>query len=294
MIRVVMLGRLGNNLFQYSLGRVLAEKHGVPLVMDGSWFNREGWGQVKCLKRLPGPAAGKAKVVRRASLAARALLKATGKHYWEYRRVPVLRESEQNQSYDPGFLDAPADCMLFGYFQTPWYFRGHERMLREELATGGLGLETGCEVLAARLRQPHSVAVHVRRTDYVGNPNLDLCGPGYYRAAIERMRSISSDVRFYIFSDDPAWCASYMSGPDVEVIYQEKPACALTGMHLMSLASHHIIANSSYSWWAAWLGKKPGQRVMMPSRWFTSIMAPIDEKRCGDWEIITLPESCHA
>ncbi len=82
-----MLGRLGNNLFQYALGRVMAEKHGVPLVMDASWFNREGWQQVKCLRLLPGPASGKARVVRRFSLGARALLKATGRHYWEYRGV---------------------------------------------------------------------------------------------------------------------------------------------------------------------------------------------------------------
>jgi Glycosyl transferase family 11 len=289
MIRVVMLGRLGNNLFQYSLGRVLARKHDVPLVMDGSWFNREGWSQVKCLKRLPGPAAGKARVVRRVSLAARALLKATGKHYWEYRGVPVMRESEQDQSYDPGFLDAPGDCMLFGYFQTPIYFRGHEDMLREELSTADLGLESGCEALAARLRKEGSVAVHVRRTDYVGNPDLDLCGPEYYQGAMMRMRDRSSDVRFYIFSDDPAWCASHMTGDDVEVVHQEKSSCALTGMHLMSLANHHIIANSSYSWWAAWLGEKPGQKVLMPARWFGSINAPIDQKRCDGWEIITPP-----
>lgn len=285
MIRVVMLGRLGNNLFQYALGRVLAEKHGVPLVMDGSWFNQEGWGQVKCLKLLPGPAAGKVKIVRRFSLGTRALLKATGKHYWEYRGIPILRESGQDQSYDPSFLNAPADCMLFGYFQTPWYFQGHESMLRAELATGDLGLEAGNETWATKLRQPQSVAVHIRRTDYVGNPNLDLCGPEYYLKAMQKMRETSGDVRFFIFSDDPAWCARYLSGRDVEVVQHAKSSDALTGLHLMSLANHHIIANSSYSWWAAWLGKKPGQRVLMPSQWFSQIHAPIEEKRLPHWEI---------
>lgn len=289
MIRVVMLGRLGNNLFQYALGRVLAEKQGVPLVMDGSWFNQEGWGEVKCLKQLPGPAAGKVKIVRRVSLGTRALLKATGKHYWEYRGIPILRESGGDQSYDPRFLDAPDDCMLFGYFQTPWYFQGHEIMLREELATGDLGLESGNEPWADKLRQPQSVAVHVRRTDYVGNPNLDLCEPEYYRKAMQRMRETSGDVRFFIFSDDPAWCASTMSGRDVEIVQHQKSANALIGMHLMSLANHHIIANSSYSWWGAWLGEKPGQRVMMPARWFSSIIAPIDQKCCDGWEMITPP-----
>lgn len=286
MIRIVMLGRLGNNLFQYALGRVLAEKHGVPLVMDGSWFNSEGWGQVKCLKLLPGPAAGTVKVVRRCSLGTRALLKATGKHYWEYRGVPVLRENERDQSFDPSFMEAPADCMLFGYFQTPLYFQGFENTLREELSTRDLGLEKGCEALADRLRKPGSVAVHVRRTDYAGNPDLDLCDIEYYRNAMNRMRGTVDNARFFIFSDEPAWCGMHHTGRDVEVVHHRKPPPALTDLHLMGLADHHIIANSSYSWWAAWLGEKPGQKVLMPARWLGRIKAPIGEKRCEGWEIV--------
>jgi hypothetical protein len=286
MIRVVMLGRLGNNLFQYALGRVLAEKHGVPLVMDGSWFNAEGWGQVKCLKDLPGPAAGTVKVVRRCSLGARALLKATGKHYWEYRGIPVLRENERDQSFDPGFFDAPADCMLFGYFQSPLYFQGIEDTLRNELSTGDLGLENGREALAARLRQSGSVAVHVRRADYVGNPHLDLCGEAYYRTAMGKIRDTVAAPRFYIFSDEPAWAAARLSGADVECVPHSEGQSSLADLHLMSLANHHIIANSSYSWWAAWLGKKPEQRVMMPGRWFGHVHVPIGEKRLPHWEIV--------
>lgn len=281
-----MLGRLGNNLFQYALGRVLAGKHGVPLVMDASWFNREGWEQVSCLKELPGPASGTVKVVRRGSLASRSLLKATGKHYWEYRGVSILREDERDHSFDPRFMQAPADCMLFGYFQTPRYFEGFEGQLREELSTHHLGLEQGREALAERLRQPGSVAVHVRRTDYSGNPDLDLCGQDYYRDTMQQMRDTSDVAHFFIFSDDPSWCRQHYVGNDIEIIETPKSASALTDLHLMSLASHHIIANSSYSWWAAWLGKKPKQRVLMPTRWFGRIHAPIEEKRCHGWDVV--------
>ena len=281
-----MLGRLGNNLFQYALGRVLAEKHGVPLVMDGSWFNEEGWGQVKCLRQLPGLASGTAKVVRRASLASRALLKATGKHYWEYRGLPILRENELNQSFDPQFMQAPADCMLFGYFQTPRYFEGFEGQLREELSTHDLGLETGNEALAERLRQQGSVAVHIRRTDYAGNPDLDLCGEDYYRKTMQQMRDTLGNAHFFIFSDDPSWCQQHYVGHDIEIIDTPKSSSALTDLHLMSLASHHIIANSSYSWWAAWLGEKAEQRVLMPGQWFGQITAPIEEKRLSHWTVV--------
>ncbi|MES2659831.1 MAG: alpha-1,2-fucosyltransferase [Verrucomicrobiota bacterium] len=286
MIRIVMLGRLGNNLFQYALGRVLAEKHNVPLIMDGSWFNREGWDQVKCLRDLPGPASGTVKVIRCCSIGARALLRATGKHYWDYRGVPVLRESENDKTFDPEFMNAPSDCFLFGYFQTPLYFKGHENALRSELSTHGLGLEAGREALAEKLREPCSVGVHVRRTDYVGNPNLNLCDTSYYRTTMNRLRESLRGPRFFIFSDDPAWCAANLAGADVEVVPLSPVHSALADMHLMSLANHHIIPNSSFSWWAAWLGKKDGQRVLMPSRWFASINAPIGEKQCEGWEII--------
>jgi hypothetical protein len=286
MIRAVMLGRLGNNLFQYAMGRTLAEKHGVPFVMDGSWFNAEGWSQVRCITRLPGPAEGKVRIARRLSLGARALLKATGKHYWEYRGVPVLKEAEVDHTFDPRFTQAPADCMLFGYFQSPLYFRGMEEQLRGELSTESLGLENGHEELAASLREPGSVAIHVRRTDYTGNPNLDLYGGDYYQAAMEKIRTTVEKPTFHVFSDDPDWCATNFRDPDTRIVSHSTPVCALTDLHLMSLASHHIIVNSSYSWWAAWLGKKDGQQVLMPPRWFREILAPIGEKKAEGWAIV--------
>ena len=288
MIRIVMLGRTGNNLFQYALGRVLAEKHGVPLVLDASWFNAEGWSQVNCLKCFPGPAAGTVRVVRRCSLGARALRNGIGKHYWEYRGVPILRENERDHAFDRRLLEAPDECMLFGYFQTPLYFQGFETTLRAELATSNLGLEAGCEGLAERLRSPGSVAVHVRRTDYVGNADLDVCDTEYYRMAMNRMRDTVGAAHFFVFSDDPAWCQRFATELDVEVVSHRQAQSPLTDMHLMSLARHHIIANSSYSWWAAWLGEKPDQQVLMPGRWYAGgINAPIDEKRCAGWAIVS-------
>lgn len=290
MIRIVMLGRLGNNLFQYAMGRALAERHGVPFILDGSWFNRDGWAQVKCLKLLPGPAAGTVKIVRRWPLASRGLRRITGRHYWEFRRVPVFRESESDQSFDQSLKDAPDDCVLFGYFQTPLYFQGMENTLRQELSTCDLGLEMGHEALAEKLRNPESVAVHVRRTDYTGNPMLDICDICYYRDAMQQMRATVRGARFYIFSDDPVWCERNLTFQDAQIVMHRKDSSPLTDLHLMSLAAHHIIANSSYSWWAAWLGAKAGQKVLMPDRWLRGTKAPIEEKRRVGWDFVHVQE----
>jgi hypothetical protein len=303
-LRIVLLGRTGNHLFQYALGRVLAEKHDVPLVLDGSWFNAAGWAEVSHFLKLPI----QAKVVRRCSIGARALLKLTGRHYWEYRGVPVLRESNDDQSFDRRFLDAPADCMLFGYFQSPLYFESIAHSLRAELncllaqaVFGGSGQDaraTGARAscpqsspfpsLSAsilstvdKLSAPNSVAVHVRRGDYLAHTVFRVCDIDYYRESIRKMRERLPGARFFIFSDDPGWCRNEFRDADQEVIDSGAAgANPLHDLHLMSLASHHITANSTYSWWAAWLGDKPGQQVIMPERWYAhGIKAPMQEKR---------------
>jgi hypothetical protein len=284
MIRIVLLGRTGNHLFQYALGRMLAEKHGVPLVMDASWFNRAGWEEVSHFLKLPL----RAKVIRRCSLASRALRNYGGRHFWEFRGVPFLREAPEDQSFDARFLDTPADCVLFGYFQSPRYFGVRAEVLRAELN----GLLSGGVAVPERWRMalaaPGAVAVHVRRTDYLVHSAFQVCDLSYYRTAMGRLRACLPEPRFYIFSDDPDWCRAEFREADQEVVDTgEAAANPLHDLRLMSLASHHVIANSTYSWWAAWLGEKPGQRVLMPDRWYArDILAPIEEKNPGHWETV--------
>ncbi len=284
MIRILLLGRTGNNLFQYALGRVLAERHGVELVMDASWFDETGWKEVSHFLKLPV----KATVRRHPTLPSRALRKITGRHYWEYRGVPIVREPDGDHSFNPAILNAPADCMLFGYFQSPNYFRSMEKDLRAELVSllsGGVDISTG---LKEKISAPGSVAVHVRRTDFLKIPAHQVCGADYYDRAMEKLRTLVPDAKFHIFTDDPGWCRSHFTGGDQEVIHSpENSGNPLHDMFLMSLAPHHIIANSTYSWWAAWLGEKPGQQVLMPDRWFASgIHAPVAEKMQAHWTTV--------
>lgn len=271
MIRIVLLGRTGNHLFQYALGRVLAKKHGVPLVLDASWFNAAGWREVSHFLKLPI----RAKVVRDPTPGSRALLKLTGRHRWSFCKFPFLAEKPDDQSFDPRFLNAPADCALFGYFQSWRYFSGIEDELRDELTRL---LVTSCG--KDPLPRPDSVAVHVRRGDFLNHPAFQVCDIAYYLNAMDEMRARIGSPKFLIFSDDPAWCRREFTAPDIEIIDSGKAAAnPLHDLRLMSLASHHIIANSTYSWWAAWIAKKPGQHVILPDRWFTKdIHAPMADK----------------
>jgi hypothetical protein len=297
MLRIVLLGRTGNIMFQYALGRVLARKHGVPLVLDASWYNAEGWAEISHFLKLPI----KARVRRKFSLASRALRNFTGKHFWEFGGAPFLKEAEADQSFDPRFLEVPGDCTLFGYFQTPLYFESMADELRAELK--GLiskGARASCPqsspVTENQLKQPTSVAVHVRRGDYLHHDCFKVCDVEYYQRSMREIRERVPGAKFFIFSDDPDWCSAHFKDIDVAAIIgrrdnEEKETVTgdrrhapnpLHYLYLMSMASHHIIANSTYSWWGAWLGAKPGQIVTMPDRWYAKdIIAPIDEKKWG-------------
>jgi hypothetical protein len=284
MIRIIMLGRTGNNLFQYAFGRVLAERHGVPLVMDGAWFNEAGWRSVSCLKRLPI----RAELRRDLTLAARLLLKTTGRHFQDFGNFSQVNECLTDHTFNPSHLDAPADCLVRGYFQSPLYFRGIEEQLRSELAMDDLPWLPATRDLARRVEKGKSVSVHVRRTDYVGNPDVAVCGEDYFKRAIRLLRDRHEGLEFHVFSDDPKWCSVHLAEDGVAIrALPEAEGDALHDLFLMSRASHHIICNSSYSWWAAWLGKNPGQQVILPERWFASgIIAPIQEKLAYGWEIL--------
>ena len=298
MLRIVLLGRTGNIMFQYALGRVLARKHGVPLVLDASWYNAEGWAEISHFLKLPI----QAQVRRKFSLASRALRNFTGKHFWEFGGAPFIKEAEADQSFDPRFLEAPIDCTLFGYFQTPLYFESMADELRAELkgliSTGARASDplSSC-VTEDELLQPESVAIHVRRGDYLYHDCFKVCDTEYYQSSMQEIRERVPGAKFFIFSDDPDWCHEHFKDSDVAAItgrrknlskktatddrrYAPNP---LHDLYLMSLASHHIIANSSYSWWAAWIGSKPGQIVTMPDRWYAKdIIAPIEEKKWGE------------
>lgn len=283
MIRIILRGRTANNMFQYALGRALSERHGVPLVLDASWFNAEGWAEVSHFLKLPI----KAKVLRPplpVSLASRALRNYMSKHFWEYRRIPVLKEPGDDQSFDKRFADAPADCMLSGFFQSPRYFETISPILRSELNTLFADAVNVPEETRSELMNPNSVAVHVRRKDYLEIPVFQVCDDHYYRKSMDEMRARLPDARFLVFSDDPEWCRDEFNDDDTTV--NDTGTAAQNPLHdlyLMSLANHHIIANSSYSWWAAWIGDKPDQQVIMPDRWFThGIKAPMEEKR---WKV---------
>lgn len=281
MIRVVLRGRTGNNLFQYAVGRHLAIKHQVNLQLDGSWMTLRDYRQALELRRLPI----KAEILRGMALPARSIRKLLNRHWAEWKFDRVHREPDSDHSFDAAALEIGPDALLIGYYQTWRYFQDIRENLLEEINLDTLPWDDASKSVRNHLQSSESVAVHVRRTDYLDHDLTQVCGETYHLRAMNLLREKLQNPQFFFFSDDLDWCRSTYKAIDCHFV--QIPAAAndpFTDMRLMSLAKNNIIVNSSYSWWGAWLNQNPDQIVIAPDRWGNGgATAPIREKTLPNW-----------
>ena len=168
----------------------------------------------------------------------------------------------------------PDNVNLKGYFQSELYFKDSEGEIRNlfKFREG----KTDPSLISHR-----STCVHVRRGDYVSSPNHHpVQSREYYLRAMNQI----GEGTFYVFSDDLQWCKDNIQFSDMDIVFIdiEDPYVSL---NLMAQCSNHVIANSSLSWWAAWLGKKEGQKVFSPSNWFGPALSHNDtsDLYCKEW-----------
>jgi hypothetical protein len=277
MIITNIIGGLGNQMFQYAAGRSLSLAKGTEFRLDVSDFLGYGLHQGFELQRVfncPVPTATTSDVQTilgwQASPIMRRLL---AKHALSmFRRRGFVVEPSFN--YWQGIKDIPADSYLAGYWQSERYFRDVAQTIRADFTFKSLPSPRNVE-LAEQIQQGNTVSLHVRRGDYVKNPKTTathgLCSLEYYQSAIQYVIDRVERPSFYIFSDDPAWVRENMKieHPFVYVDHNHG-AESYNDMRLMSMCKHHIIANSSFSWWGAWLNPNPDKIVVAPRKWFAN------------------------
>lgn len=181
-----------------------------------------------------------------------------------------LYNAEEHFHYQPVTLDQQYDWDIIGYLQTEKYFQHCADTIRNHLR---LKDEFSIHLRSkyAEHLQSESCSIHVRRGDYVGSPDYHPVLPMHYYDAA--MAHFPADTTFLIFSDDIEWCKQSFNGQSFVFIEESDPVLA---MHLISLTRHNIIANSSFSWWGAWLNEHPGKQVIAPSVWFGERYAHLD------------------
>jgi len=193
---------------------------------------------------------------------------------------PILQE--QGFHFNENlFNDCPDWISLHGYFQTEKYFTNVEKVIRKDFKFKE-EYRIPCEEM---IGEEDYIALHIRRTDYLQNAanhnNLSL---DYYEEALSKFPEDSSVI---IFSDDPEWCSQQDLFSDDRFLVSENTN-GYVDLCLMSMCKHFIIANSTFSWWGAWLSKNKDKRVIAPSEWFGPMNSHLDTKDiyCDGWEII--------
>lgn len=279
MIVVQLKGGLGNQLFQYAAGLSLAHHHRTTVKVDISELNQQdadiGTYRAFDLEQLRLPP-------QIASLKEIAVVKPFGfqRLFDKLRSAHKRREySETDFCFDTHFFEAGNTVYLKGYRQSEKYFQPIADIIRE-------GFQFREEVIAsvvvfgATLPTYNSVAIHIRRGDYNKPQVQDYHGvmdAAYYQQAIDMMEAHYSDARFYIFTDDAAWVQQtlHFQSP-VQLVSGNISQTHFHDMYLISQCRHQVIANSTFSWWAAWLNNYQQKTVIAPRRWFNN--APHDTK----------------
>ena len=183
----------------------------------------------------------------------------------------VVREEDYNFRYTPDIF-ALDNAYIQGWWQSEKYFLASagtvRRAFRFQAPLRGRNLQW-----AEQIRNCLSVSVHVRRGNYMNKRNFAsmgaVCTEKYYNNAVRAMRErLPETPVYFVFSDDTAWVKSNLDIPQAVYIEGNTAENAYIDMQLMSLCRHHIIANSSFSWWGAWLNPAPDKTVLAPAQWF--------------------------
>lgn len=269
------MGGLGNQMFQYAIGKRLALLRNTELKVDVSFLNDKKLNHTMRKYELNIfssniQIANEAEVEKFYSVQKSKIMRGLKKLFpflYTYHIVP-----EKQHEYSEDILNSPKNSLLIGYWQTEKYFKSIGNNIREDFkfkeSLSGLN-----EELAKRIISSQSVSVHIRRGDYVLDKETrefhGLCTPEYYYSGIDFIKEKFPDINLFVFSDEMDWVKENMKF-NVPVTYVENNSgnYSYIDMQLMSLCKHNIIANSSFSWWGAWLNNNPKKMVVAPAKWF--------------------------
>lgn len=262
-----LTGGLGNQMFQYAMGRSLAERHGVPLLLDVRGLKQDALRSYALSHfRISATLAAEANMPRELGRIGRRL------HRLPRWLTGQTRIVEKAFPFDASILDLDPPLHLAGNWQSERYFARHAELIRAEFHLHD-AFTPDRQAIADLLAERPMVSVHVRRGDYVSNATANAyhgtCEPQWYAAAQQQLGQSLGNPEYMVFSDDPDWARANLTSFSSAVFVEPKnDGRDEQDMHLMALCHHHIIANSSFSWWGAWLNPRADKTVIAPRNWF--------------------------
>ncbi len=278
---VNIIGGLGNQMFQYAFAVALKAYYpNEDVYIDISHFHtfffkkykgrnlHHGFEINKILDHVEIPTANWQKLVKVTNYMPNYLLSRLIRRCFPKRQSEFIEKVDF--TYDPDVLKQEGSVYFEGYWQVADYYRGLEKTLRDAFKFKPLDAEN--VLLASKIKDCNSVSVHVRRGDYLNNKGFGgICTLDYYRKAIGFVLSKVEKPSFFLFSNDIKWCEDnlipILNGADCVIVYHNKGKDSYKDMQLMSFCHTNIIANSSFSWWGAFLNNNNDAMVIAPSKW---------------------------
>lgn len=267
-------GGLGNQMFQYAIARSLSIHYGVDFRLDCSWFKNQHLGVTPRTLDLQFLRINQNLIHDQLpSLPKRKLLLSLQ----TYLPIgPIIKKQANAFSFDAELFNlkkmGSKDLYLFGYWQSYKYFDEIRSELQNEFQAS-TDYPAPYAAYLKLIQTSESVMIHIRRGDYVNSPSAaqfhGALSLDYYLSAIKEFSARNKDIHFFVFSDDLLWAKSALP-KDLQITFIETSLTETSSVHelqLMTECKHHIIANSSFSWWGAWLKKDPAGSVFTPNRW---------------------------
>lgn len=264
---VNLLGGLGNQMFQYALYLSLKEK-GFETKVDVTQFENyklhNGYELEEIFSVSPEYATynevKELSSIRRSEVCTKILRK-----FFHNKKTEYLERA--THIFDQNVFLTEGDTYYQGYWQNEKYFKNIRNIILTEFNFQNHLSDNNSKILS-EIKSTNSVSIHVRRGDYLHDSSLNsICDVNYYTKAIKTIESKIVDPKYFIFSDDIVWCEQNFKISNCTFISWNKGNKSYVDMQLMSNCKHNIIANSSFSWWAAWLNNNENKIIITPDRW---------------------------
>ena len=260
MIITKISGGFGNQLFMYACGYAAAQRLNTRLILDTSFMDTDSLRSYE-LDKL------NIKFDKRFSTEWLKLYPLKVLYRKIIRGMMITRyttfKEKKTYHFDPKYLSIKNNTYLYGYWQTEKYFKNYREDLLQ-MFTPRYELSPDCREYISRVNNCNSVAVHVRRGDYV---KIGIClDTSYYFHAFKHLEQRMNNIIYFVFSDDMEYARQMFKNAQQEIVYvQYMPVNpALDDFFIMKACKHIIMANSSFSWWAAWLNNNPNKQVLYP------------------------------
>lgn len=279
---VQVIGGLGNQMFQYAFYSAL-KKHYENVEIDTSLFSRYKLHNGFELANIFGVQFKEASLLKRLQLSFHG-----GDVFSSILRKLIQRRGteyiEEYLKYDERVLDDSSNLYYIGYWQSYKYFSFIESEIRKNFIFPIPQIDNYNKNLRNIILSSNSVSIHIRRGDYVGNSVYeDIATLDYYQRALDYMDRNVSNMKIFLFSNDVEWCLRNLNLHNCTAVSHNTGANSFWDMYLMSSCKHNIIANSSFSWWGAWLNTNPDKIVISPKRWINDNRVSIDDIIPATW-----------